>query len=140
MTLTLNLSPELEKCLQERAAASGQDVGGFVRQLLEKELRFSQKELEQRFLRLLNRWRSETDHLSSSTQITGHAAYQEIIGLGREALPLLLQELERSHDGHLSKALTAITGARPVPPEDRGRIKKVAEAWLRWARETGQKW
>jgi hypothetical protein len=94
--------------------------------------------LEQHFWSLLNRWRSETEHLSSSSQITAHSAYQGIIGLGQEALPLLLQELERSHDGHLSKALTAITGAHPVPPEDRGNIKKVAEAWLRWARETGQ--
>lgn len=100
----------------------------------------SPETVEQQFTALLSRWRTETAHLSSSTRIAGHPAYQAIIALGAEALPFLLRELERSHDGHLSRALTEITGARPVPPEDRGKIKKIAEAWLRWARESGLRW
>jgi len=96
--------------------------------------------LEQQFLRLLACWRDETAHFSSSTRSTNHPAYQQIIALGRPALPLLFRELEQSQDGHLSKALTAITGAHPVPAEDRGKIKKVAAAWLTWARENGHRW
>lgn len=96
--------------------------------------------MEQRVARLLRRWRDETAYLSSSTQITGHAAYQELIALGKPALPFLFRDLQQSADGHLSKALTAITGAHPVPAEERGQIAKVAEAWLRWARENGHKW
>jgi hypothetical protein len=96
--------------------------------------------LEQRVTRLLNQWRAETAPFSSTTKITGHPAYQELIALGRPVLPLLFRGLEQSQDGHLSRALTAITGAHPVPEEDRGKIRKVAEAWLRWARESGYQW
>lgn len=96
--------------------------------------------IEQLVETLLKRWRAETAHVSSSSQITRHPDYQSLIALGREALPFLLRELERSHDGHLSRALAEITGAHPVPPEDRGKIKKVAEAWLTWARESGLRW
>ncbi len=38
MTVTLSLPPEMEKKLQERAAACGNDVAGFVHRLIEREL------------------------------------------------------------------------------------------------------
>ena len=90
--------------------------------------------------RLLRQWREQTAHLSSSTSITQHAAYQELIALGPDALPHLFRDLELTGDGHLSKALRAITGADPIPTEERGQIRKIAEAWLRWARENGHQW
>ncbi len=96
--------------------------------------------LEQRFQGLLQRWRDETALLSSSTALTAHQAYQDMIALGQPVLPLLFRELEGSHDGHLSAALAALTGVSPVAPEDRGRIREVAEAWLRWGRENGFSW
>lgn len=100
----------------------------------------SSETLEQRVVRLLGRWREETAYTSSSTQITGHPAYQELIGLGPPALPFLFRDLEQTGDGHLSKALATITGAHPVPAEDRGKVEKVAAVWLRWARENGWQW
>ena len=96
--------------------------------------------IEQRVARLLGRWRQETAYLSSSTRITGHPAYQELIALGPAALPFLFRDLEQTGDGHLSKALAAITGAHPVPADERGRSRKIAETWLRWARENGCRW
>ncbi len=39
MTLTINLSPELERMLQARASASGQQVNEFVAKTLEEKLR-----------------------------------------------------------------------------------------------------
>jgi hypothetical protein len=94
--------------------------------------------VEQRVVRLLRRWREETAYESSSTRITGHPAYQELIALGAAALPFLFRDLERTEDGHLSKAMATITGAHPVPA--RGSVRKVAEAWLHWARENGWQW
>jgi len=91
-------------------------------------------------LNLLERWRSETAYLSDSTKRSSHPAYQEIINLGPVALPTLFRDLEQTHDGHLAKALTTITGAHPVPAENRGKIQLVAEAWLQWAREQGMTW
>ncbi len=95
---------------------------------------------EQRVVRLLGIWRDQTAYLSSSTQLVEHPAYQELIALGPAALPFLFRDLEQTKDGHLSKALTALTGAHPVAAEDRGKIAKVAEAWLLWARENGYRW
>src|ERR1700720_491092 len=71
--------------------------------------------IQQRVVRLLARWREETAYLSSSTAITGHPAYQELIAIGTAALPFLFRDLEQTGDGHLSKALTAITGGSPHP-------------------------
>ncbi len=96
--------------------------------------------VEQCVARLLGRWPQETAYLSSGTQITGHEAYQEIIALGAPALPCLFRDLEQTGDGHLSKALAAITGAHPVKSDERGQVSKVAEAWLGWAKENGFQW
>ena len=96
--------------------------------------------IELQVTHLLSRWRDETASLSSSTAITGHAAYLELIALGTAALPFLFRDLEQTGDGHLSKALTAITGVHPIPTEERGQIRKIAETWLRWARENGYQW
>lgn len=96
--------------------------------------------VEQHVERLLRQWRAETAYVSSSTSITSHPAYQELIAIGTAALPFLFRDLERSGDGHLSKALRAITGADPIPAEERGQIRKIAETWLRWAREHGYQW
>ena len=96
--------------------------------------------VEQHVARLLKRWREETAYLSSSTRILGHPAYQELIALGPAALPFLFRDLQQTGDGHLSKALAAITGAHPVPAAERGQVRKIAETWLRWARENRYQW
>ena len=64
---------------------------------------------------------------------------QPIIALGPAVIPLLLADLERTLR-HWFGALTELTGANPVPPEDAGRIQRMAEAWVRWGRENGYLW
>jgi hypothetical protein len=68
--------------------------------------------------------------------MAAHPAYQEIITMGQEVVPLLLRDLEQEPD-HWFAALRAITGAHPVPPEDRGDLHKMAAAWLRWGKDNG---
>ena len=34
-------------------------------------------------------------------------------------------------------ALEAITGENPVPAADRGKVQKMADAWVAWGREQG---
>jgi hypothetical protein len=97
----------------------------------------SEETVEQRVRRLLAIWRAETAFLSSSTALISHPAYQELIALGPAALPFLFRDMEQTRDGHLSSALVAITGAQPVPAEEGGKIHKVAERWLAWARQNG---
>ena len=95
--------------------------------------------VEQKFQRLAGVWRAETRHLSSTTRMFSHPAYQQIIALGEDVVPSLLRDLEKEPD-HWFGALRAITGAQPVPPDDRGDITRMAAAWLRWARDHGYQW
>lgn len=95
--------------------------------------------LAERFHDLVSRWKRERGPHSASARLASHPAYQEIIGLGRPAVPLLLAELERCPD-HWFRALHELTGADPVPEASRGRIREMAAAWLRWGRENGYRW
>jgi hypothetical protein len=95
--------------------------------------------VEESFRRLAAAWHRDTDYLSSMEDAETHPAYQKIIGLGPEVLPLLLRDLEENHT-HWFAALEALTGARPVPSAMAGNIPGMVEAWLRWARENGQQW
>ncbi len=95
--------------------------------------------LAQRFDALAQAWRRECGHLSSVREMILHPAYQQIIGMGRDALPFLLRELERQPD-HWFWALWAITQENPVPVEHRGRVPDMARGWLEWARQRGIRW
>jgi hypothetical protein len=89
-----------------------------------------------RFARLAQAWRSETEWLSSIERIVLNRNYQEIIGLGREALPLILRDLREAPDDWFW-ALMAITGENPVDPNHAGDIYAMRGDWLKWADERG---
>ena len=89
-----------------------------------------------RFRSLAQQWRSETQWLSSTTEVAMNPAYQAIIGMGAEALPMILEDL-RQNSGHWYWALKAISNEDPVVPRDRGSIKKMRGAWLRWGETKG---
>ncbi len=91
------------------------------------------------FHQLAEQWKRERGPYSSSAQLAQHPAYQQIIDLGPEVVPLLLHELERETD-HWFRALRALTGADPVPPELRGNLPAIRDAWLRWGRDKGYRW
>ena len=63
-----------------------------------------------------------------------HPAYQQIIGLGPAAVPLLLRELEREPD-YWFWAIKAITGVDPVADADRGRMRAMSATWISWGRK-----
>jgi hypothetical protein len=88
----------------------------------------------QQFDRLAARWHEETDHLSSLTDIVLNFNYQRIIGMGPAALPFIFDEF-RTNGGHWFWALRAITGEDPVPPQDRGNMSSMKNAWLEWWRK-----
>ena len=90
----------------------------------------------QRFQALVRQWKEATLLLSSITDMAMHPAYQQIIGMGPSVLPLLFAELRREPD-HWFWALKAITGQDPVPPADRGNVRRMADAWLKWAASQG---
>ncbi len=90
--------------------------------------------LSEEFCRLREKWKSETAHLSSVSEIVMHPSYQRIIGMGQIVIPLILAELDKEPDLWFW-ALTAITGDNPISQEQTGRIREMTESWLRWGRE-----
>ncbi|MDF5726997.1 MAG: hypothetical protein PUP92_02925 [Rhizonema sp. PD38] len=95
--------------------------------------------IETIFLELVEQWRRETGMLSVTSKVSIHPAYQRIIGIGQPVVPLIMRELEREPD-HWFWALSAITGANPVKPEQRGRLSQKAQAWIEWGKANGYRW
>jgi len=92
--------------------------------------------LQSRFDALVAQWQNDTRPLSSTTAMERHPAYQEIIAMGSEAIPLLLRQLQREPDFWFS-ALHILTGENPIKPEHRGKVSKMAAAWVQWGKERG---
>jgi hypothetical protein len=92
--------------------------------------------IEEKFEALAGKWKSEKGPQSSITRLSMHPAYQQIIGMGDLALPLIFHEL-RARTDHWFWALNAITGADPVPESSRGIMSDMTSAWLNWGKVHG---
>ena len=88
------------------------------------------------FSELASTWKMETTFTSSMDEIVLHPAYQQIIGLGPVAIPLIADEL-RSEPNYWFAALRALTGANPVPEEPCGDVAAMTYDWLRWLSARG---
>jgi len=87
-----------------------------------------------RFYNLKEQWLNDTSFSSSITEIAMHPAYQQIIGMGPLAIPFILLEIMEK-PGQWFWALRSITGEDPVPPEERGQVKRMTEYWISWGKE-----
>jgi hypothetical protein len=90
-----------------------------------------------RFQSLADQWRAETRVLSNVTHRCQHLAYQQIIGMGETAVPLILHDLQANGPDDWFWALTAITGENPIRPEMAGDMRRMTEAWLEWGIRAG---
>jgi hypothetical protein len=93
-------------------------------------------EVEQKFRKLRDEWKAKRGHHSETAKLVIHPAYQQIIGIGPDAIGLILRELEVAPD-RWYWALRAITGEDPVPPSKRGDSEAMTHAWLDWGRSRG---
>lgn len=86
---------------------------------------------------LLSTWEEETTFISSISMIAKHPAKKEMINtLGKDAIPLLIEELERGPSHCCFIALGELTGVNPIPEEHRGRVQLMAEDWIKWWKES----
>ena len=92
--------------------------------------------VREKFTELASQWTRSVEGMSSTAEMAKHPAYQEIIGMGEAVIPFLLADLNQNPLYWLF-ALRQITQENPVLPEQRGKIKQMAEAWLNWGREKG---
>ena|SRR5579863_10139294 len=91
--------------------------------------------LEEKFNKLSQQWYKETGLLSFIRQKAVHSSYQQIIGMGKSALPFIFRELEEGK-GDWLWALNAIVG------EDKAKgvssFKEAVSTWLKWWRDSGK--
>jgi hypothetical protein len=90
--------------------------------------------VEAKFYALANEWREY--NLGRSTTEYCHAAYMQIIGMGKEIVPFLIEQV-KAGDGDWLVALKYITGAKVTTPDMRGDFARIREAWLGWAQDYG---
>ena len=88
------------------------------------------------FQRLAAVWKQQSRYLSNTAQMAMLKPYQQIIGMGELAVPLILEELQREPDQWFW-ALEAITEQNPVPPEAAGKVRLMAQAWIDWGKKQG---
>src|SRR5437764_394319 len=93
-------------------------------------------EVEASFKALADRWSAETQHLSNVTKIITHDAYLQIIGLGIQAVPYILRDLEHG-GGPWFVALHAITHEDPVREEHESDYELMKRDWLDWGKQNG---
>lgn len=97
---------------------------------------FNTSNIRTKFTKLSKDWLDASMFESNINKLAMHPAYQQIIGLGSEAIPLIMQEL-RQESNHWFWALKSITGEDPVDEASRGNIQAMTDAWLLWGKNNG---
>ncbi len=90
----------------------------------------------EKFRRLADQWYENTRHLSSINKQIMHPAYLQIIGMGPDVIPLVLEELKQTQE-HWFPALFALTGEDPAP--EGCTFDEAVNAWLEWGRQPRSK-
>jgi hypothetical protein len=104
------------------------------------EIASSRAQQERRFKRLVSDWKHQRNEYSSDPrELAMCPAYQKIIAMGPEVIPLVLNELRRTPD-HWFWALDMLTDANPIRPEHGGNFGEMVDDWLRWGRDNGFIW
>jgi hypothetical protein len=132
--------PKVTPLEEETFSGKGPEATEILQQLAETYRHFSapisRVGLVARFLTLQMSWKHEKRLLSSTTDIVLNPNYQQIIGMGPRALPLILSSLEAEPD-YWFHALESIAGENPVPKEYRGDLQAMTQTWLEWGRKKG---
>ena len=86
------------------------------------------------FQDLRKQWRAKRGVSSSLSDMSMLEPYQQIIGMGPSAVPLILAQLkaERDEPDQWFWALRVITKVNPVKAEDQGDFRAMAKAWIEW--------
>src|ERR1700678_2755087 len=87
--------------------------------------------LEQEFNELARQCRTETGMASFIRQKAMHPAYPKIIGMGKDALPLLFRDLSVCGGGWLW-AIESIVRLKVTPAQGAASFKDAGAAWLKW--------
>ncbi len=84
---------------------------------------------------LVAQWREDAIYESMTHRVAMLPAYQAMVGMGPEALPLILARLVTDPSPHWFWALRAI--AHHDPAAGKTTVPDAVEAWLEWGRSVG---
>lgn len=96
-----------------------------------KEGNLSKDDLRKRFHELARRWRRSTMFESDLRKILRSEHYREIAKLGREVVPIIIEEFSRRPD-HWHAVLVYLTKANPAKEESAGDSQMLARDWKEW--------
>jgi hypothetical protein len=91
----------------------------------------------QRFEALKEAWHRDIGAHSSITIICNSEPYKEIIAMGTEAVPYMLEDMIANGPDHWFVALYLITGVRPIEDKDAGKMQVMTDKWIDWGRANG---
>ena len=91
---------------------------------------------QQKFERLRNNWKRDTSIYSVDYLKVNHWAYKEILAMGEQIIPFMLDDLAHSRARWFT-ALQELTGSDPVSTEIHGDFQAMASAWVDWGRTEG---
>ena len=114
------------------------DAGSFcgLGRAIEVDVSNDDDEERSTFEELAKEWKRSRSRGVDLEEMVMNSAYQRIIGMGKSAIPFLLDRLAEKPD-HWFWALFAISGDNPVPPDHEGKLSLMAESWLAWGRDRG---
>lgn len=87
-----------------------------------------------------------TSHFSSTTRMTRDPVYPQIVGLGKDLIPIILAEFDRylqtdendDFPGHWAmNVLGELTGVNPYEKCDPGVVLQMIKVWVVWGEENG---
>ena len=97
-----------------------------------------------KFQSLAKEWRKQSGAMSSVTAMVMLRPYQQIMGMGRDAIPFILAELKAEGDDpdQWFWALSTIAEANRLNPpeikkEDQGDYQRMAQIWINWGAGQG---
>jgi hypothetical protein len=99
-----------------------------------KRVKLIAPDLEVRFRKLAEQWRRQTKFRSAIEDKAIHPAYQSIIAMGPQVIPLVLRDLRDSR-GHWFWALHYLAGKDMA--EGSTTIDQARDTWLRWGEDNG---
>lgn len=92
--------------------------------------------LQGRFEHLVHDWMRDIRFTNSMDEIVKSKSLQSIIGLGTVAIPMILEDLQKSPK-HWFYALQKVTGENPVAKKYAGNLEKMTEIWVKWGKKKG---
>lgn len=90
--------------------------------------------LFQKFQLLKSKWLQETRFHSNTELIYSNKYYQQIIQLGPEVAPYIIEDLKKERNNWF-QALAQILNVNPVKPEHYGNLDAMINDWIIWHKQ-----